>query len=489
MLATAFRLLILLCAVAAPVTAQVPIPTVEGPVSGGSGEPFIAATTFDLAEVGYTQSEYFVSGTASAYTNVGPLGSDGLWTVAPGETAPYKTRILVYRPIKRVKFNGTVIVDWLNVSGGLDAAPDWIMSHTELTRRGYAWVGLSAQFVGVEGGPGIGGLPSMGLKPTDPNRYGSLSHPGDSFSYDILSQVGAAIRAPGVIDALRGLKIRRVIAVGESQSAFRLVTYINAIEPVHGMFDGYLVHSRGATGAQLSQAPQVSVPVGQVLIRTDLEVPVLTFQTETDLTLLQSFHIRQPDTDLIRLWEVAGTAHADTYTTLVGATDTGNDPSVANVLITNEAVPGLITCDEPINSGPQHFVLKAAIHALDRWVRTGKPPASAPLLDAVADPAVTIQRDEHGNALGGIRTPWVDVPVASHSGGGQVGNLICILFGTSFALDGATLEALYPTQRDYRKAYNKSVRKTVRKRHFRRRDARLMKKAAKNFGPGPFAAP
>ncbi len=89
MICARFRPLILLCVLAAPVFAQVPVPTIEGPVSGGTGAPFIAATTFDLAEVGYTQSEYFVSGTASAYTNVGALDADGMWIVAAGETAPY----------------------------------------------------------------------------------------------------------------------------------------------------------------------------------------------------------------------------------------------------------------------------------------------------------------------------------------------------------------------------------------------------------------
>lgn len=95
-------------------TGTVPTPTVEGPLSGGLGAPFIAATTFDLAEVGYTQDEYFVSGTATAYTNVGPLRSDGMWTVTPGETAAYKTRILVYRPIRRPRWSrpgtGSVVI-------------------------------------------------------------------------------------------------------------------------------------------------------------------------------------------------------------------------------------------------------------------------------------------------------------------------------------------------------------------------------------------
>jgi hypothetical protein len=154
---------------------NVAIPEIEGPISGGMGRPFIAATTFDLAQIGYSEAEYFITGSAVAYTNVGPLPEDGKWSVAPGPMAKYKTRILAYRPIDGQKFNGTVIVEWLNVSGGLDAGPDWVMGHTELIREGFAWVGVSAQYVGVEGGFSLFGLASMPLKTTDPERYASDS--------------------------------------------------------------------------------------------------------------------------------------------------------------------------------------------------------------------------------------------------------------------------------------------------------------------------
>ena len=91
------------------------------------------------------------------------------------------------------------------MSGGLDAAPGWIGAHTELIREGAAWVGVSAQAVGVESGPGILGPSGAGLKMTDRQRYGSPMHPGDSFSYDIFSQAGEAIRHPAGVRAIGGL--------------------------------------------------------------------------------------------------------------------------------------------------------------------------------------------------------------------------------------------------------------------------------------------
>jgi hypothetical protein len=273
---------LLLCPPVAPaVSADVPSPTLEGPITG-PGNPFVASTSFDLSRVGYTQEEYFISGTARAFRNTGPLGTDGKWSVTPGVTAPYKTRILVYRPTSPKRFNGTVVVEWLNVSGGLDAAPDWTAAHTELIRDGFAWVGVSAQYVGVEGGSPLLGIVSQPLKKVDPARYGTLSHPGDSFSYDIVSQAGQTVRNPAGPAPLGDLKVRRLIAAGDSQSAFRLVTYIDAIHPIAHVYDGYFVHSRGAFGAALSERPQPVIPVpGTAEIRSDIDVPVLTLETET----------------------------------------------------------------------------------------------------------------------------------------------------------------------------------------------------------------
>src|SRR5262249_46496488 len=173
--------------------AAVPVPTIEGPVTSPGGA-FLQSTSFDLATVGYVEQEFFISGTASAYVNQGTLGVDGLWTVTPADTATYKTRILVRRPAERKRFNGTVVVEWFNVTAGLDAAPDWTQSHVELIRDGFAWVGVSAQLVGVEGGGGILPVISLPLKTVNPARYGSLHHPGDGFSYDMFSQAGAAVR-------------------------------------------------------------------------------------------------------------------------------------------------------------------------------------------------------------------------------------------------------------------------------------------------------
>jgi hypothetical protein len=457
-------------------SAVAPSPTIEGPVTG-PGTPFIASTTFDLSQVGYSEAEYFMAGTAAAYIPAGTLGSDGQWAATAASSAAYKTRLLVYRPTNPRKFNGTVVVEWLNVSGGIDASPDWTGAHVEMIREGIAWVGVSAQQVGVEGGNSVVGL-NLGLKVIDPARYGTLSHPGDSFSYDIFSQAGETVRHPTGVDPLGGLKLKRLIAAGESQSAFRMVTYINAIQPIANIYDGFLVHSRAAGGTPLSQTPQpaISVPM-PAPIRSDLHVPVLIFETETDLITLGYVSEQQDDAERLRLWEVAGTSHADTYLLSVGNTDEGKSPSVANIVLTTSPAPGM-TCATPINSGPQHFVLNAAVAALTRWVRHGVAPPHAPHLQVTAGPPPDIARDANGNALGGIRTPAVDAPIATLSGLGQTGSSFCFIFGTTVPFDASTLASLYPDHAAYVAAVRKAAHRSSVGRFLRPHDAKLIKAAA-----------
>src|SRR5262245_57628656 len=296
------------------------LPTVTGPIAGA---PFVASTSFDLTAGGYVEEEFFVEGTATAYASASALGSDGHWSATPGATAAYKTRVVVRLPANARESHCPVVVEWLNVSGGLDAAPDWIFAHTMLMRDGYAWVGVSAQFVGVEGGTNPLGL-NLSLKALNPARYGSLSHPGDSLSCDMFSQVAAAPMSSTGVRPLGPLTARRLLGVGESQSAFRLVTYVNAIHPLVHAYDGYLIHSRGGGGAPLAQSPQTPVDTPTpAFIRDDLHVPVLTFETETDLLGLGFIRARQPDTAHLHVWEVAGTAHGDLYQLCAGMTDSG----------------------------------------------------------------------------------------------------------------------------------------------------------------------
>jgi hypothetical protein len=451
-------------------------PSVEGPIAG-PGSVSLDSTAFPLAPFRYAEEEFFLAGTATAYTSDAPLSSDGRWAASPGESAAYATRVVVRRPTARARFNGTVVVEWLNVSGGFDAAPDWTSTHTMLLREGFAWVGVSAQYVGVSGGPPLNR--DLHLKAVNPVRYAPLLHPGDSFSYDLFSQAGLALRERGEL-LLGGLRPRRVLAVGESQSAARLVTYVNAIHPLALVYDGFLVHSRGGDAAPLSESPQPAVDAPAVVrIRDDVDVPVFTFQTETDVVAIGFFAARQPDGPNLRTWEVAGAAHADTYMTIEGRSDLGPAALDTTHLPPVDTIfGGSVACDFPINAGPQHYVLSAALRRLDEWVRSGRKPARALPLSVLPGSPPTLERDALGNALGGVRTPQVDVPIAVVSGIGQPAGSPCSRFGTTLPFDAATLGSLYPSHGRYVDAVQRATRRAVRRGFLLAEDAPAIRRAA-----------
>jgi len=462
---------------------MVSVPIIEGPITG-PGVPFLINTSSDqaLAAAGYEAKEYFISGTATSYRSVNDLPANGMWEVESAESAAYKTRILVYRPVDTAKFNGTVVVEWFNVSGGLEAGPDWTLMHNELLRRGYAWIGVSAQYGGVEGYAATSlDIIKLDLKTANAQRYGSLNHPGDEYSYDIYSQVASVIRKPGNVNPLAGCYVERILAIGESQSAMRLTTYINAILPRVQLFDGFLVHGRLCFAASLGSDSLLGGGLSNmapIFIRTDIDVPVLILESETDVMVLGYYRARQDDTDKIRLWEMAGTAHADLYLAATGSSDIGNDPSIANVVEVLNPYPGVIECGLPINAGPQHFIAKAAIHQLDNWVRTGVAPTVANRLEIAGDPPAFVL-DALGNVKGGIRTPYVDVPIARLSGLGQPdGSIVCSLFGTTKLFDDATLAKLYPNHDAYVTAIENSTDAAVQSGFLMPEDGELIRAAA-----------
>jgi hypothetical protein len=418
--------------------------TISGPVPGS---PVLGQNTFATAPPGYVVQEFFLSGSAEAYKASGQGGHD----VIVCGSAAYTTRIVVVRPKSAAQFNGTVIVEWLNVSAGTDGAPDWTYTHRELLRKGFAYVAVSAQKVGIDGSPlGIPGL--LSIRHADPQRYASLDHPGDSYAYDIFSQAGQAVRSGGRQDILGSLEARHLIATGESQSAAFLTTYVNAIDPINPVFDGYLIHSRfGGTGPldgyyMVSRMARAATPVQPVKIRDDVRVPVMMVITETDLMVPDYGYLiaRQADTNQIRTWEIAGTAHADTYTLAAGSIDT-ETVSIDTLAEAYAPISSLFgqQLSPAMNAAPQHhYVMQAALASLNHWVCQAKAPPKGSRLEVTETPA-TLKLDINGNALGGIRSPWVDVPTSVLSGLGQSAPGLLALFGSTKPFDAATMAKLY----------------------------------------------
>ena len=206
---------------------------------------------------GYVEEEFFIQGTAHIYD----IPRDQMSNGTPADaTHPFKTRIVVRRPASAARFNGTVVVEWTNVSEGFDNEVEWFHSGEHFVRAGYAWVGVSAQNVGVST-----------LKQRNADRYSSLDVTdggtvmGDALSYDIFSAAGAAVRGKGGVNVMGRLKAERLIASGHSQSAGRLATYFNAVHPLAPVYDAVLLHGGGGK------------------MRTDLTVKIWKLLSETDV--------------------------------------------------------------------------------------------------------------------------------------------------------------------------------------------------------------
>jgi Alpha/beta hydrolase domain len=417
------------------------------------------ASVMDLASLGYVEEEYFLQGTAHTYE----IPRDQMSNGTPAEaTHPFKTRIVVRRPTAPAKFNGTVIVEWTNVSEGFDNEVEWFHSGEHLVRSGYAWVGVSAQNVGVNT-----------LKQRNADRYSSLdvtdggTVPSDGLSYDIFAAAGAAVRGKGGLNVMGTLKADRLIASGHSQSAGRLATYFNAVHPLTPVYDGVVLHGGGGK------------------MRTDLSVKIWKLLAETDV--LNQLASRQPDTDKFRTWEVAGTSHLDikhaaelvklglrSRDTMLpspppapaaGAGRRGGGPF--------GGAPGPYNgCNHPpLSRIPSEYVQNALYDHMARWIKDGTPPPAAPPIEIRNDgdrPAIA--RDSFFNALGGIRLAEHDVATAVNSGE-NTGSGFCFLTGWHEDFDKARLAALYSSHSAYVSAVKATTEKNLKAGYIVKADA------------------
>jgi len=401
--------------------------------------------------------EFLIEGVAVSYAPApgSTIGLDGRWDTEPAETAPYRSRMYVVRPADPGRFNGTVFVNWQNVTAGVDlgAPAAYELDH------GYAWVGITTQRVAIEGQPSLAvGLPeTTGLPAWDPQRYGSLHHPGDAFSYDIFSQAARALapaRPTLPVDPLGGLEPRLMIATGGSQSAMRLGSYLNIADQRDAVFDGFflLVHW-GMCPYPPDQSLMESfrpigggLTAGSAAIADRHRVPVLVLNSESEV--MNEYPVRQEDSGSFRFWEMAGTAHA-------GA-DVGGE--MDSIMVRDGLGPLVVSEDR--NLVDWSYVRNAALEHLVSWASGGPPPRSFPPIEIDDSHEPAIRRDEFGNALGGLRLPELVVPTAAHSGT-NMGNPVAALAGQSTPLSDNQIRTLYPDSSTYLRAWDAAVNELV----------------------------
>jgi hypothetical protein len=486
-------------------SAATPIPTVRGPLPvTASSHPFGGAEwqlrPQDLAEHGYVEEEYLVRGRANVYE----WNADGE-AVVRTPRAPYVTRMLVRRPIKRTRISGTVVVEPLNPSNLFDLNIGWALSGDHFMRNGDVWVGFTSKPVAVQA-----------LKTFDPQRYRSLSWANplplddprnctdiqtivdppevrsrsteDGLVWDIFSQIGAWARSTAASNPLaygrgdrRSTDVDRVYGFGYSQTGGLLATYINAIRPRveaggERIFDGYFVGVAGGAfvGAyplnQCTPVPPLDDPRRSL---RNAGVPVIQMMSQSDY--LRGIASRGPDgdtpPDLYRHYEMAGAGHATPDELYYSARPQDIEQA-------GRAVPPMSCNEGPRSRFPSRIFVDAALQNIDLWSRDGlpAPPGRDIALDENGQPVV----DEFGNVVGGLRSPYLDVPTSTWFGS-ATGASFCGIAGYEVPFDQATLDELYPTQGAYVRAVRRSVRELVADRYITRADGQALIREAEAF--------
>ncbi len=420
-IASGLALLLASCGSGGDGAGQTASPVTAAQVSGPIGDAGIQGhalwdSWYDLADLGYVEEEYFVSGTAQSQAD-------------PAQSAAYTTRILVRRPIDAAAFNGTVILDWVNVTAQFENAVDTLEAHPLFHRDGYAYVHVSAQAAG------LCCVPVLTPKMWDPVRYAAIDHPGDDYAFDMFSQIAQTMKRPDDIDPMAGLPVERVIAVGQSQSGTRLRDYLIAVQPRARVIDAFLIHADGS---------------GEKTYPADPAAPTIQLLSEREAT---------PEAPNVsgnyRLWEIAGAAHQDFWIgvhqvqgqsvrAVSGLRQAGSADDALHVQAGNygeQYDPGQFICIVEGTQFPLRYAVMRAIDALDRWLRDGTAPPQGPRF--AFDDSGTLARDADGNALGGIRLPPIDVPVATYRSD------LCDLGGITIPFTELQLLQRYPTHADY----------------------------------------
>lgn len=500
--------LLLLCAagVAAAQGTQTatPVPTVTGPIPvTPESYPLMASaklqTIVDLPRAGYVEEEFFVTGRANVYD----WAQDARLTVKHSG-APYTTRILVRRPAAPSRFSGNVIVEIANAARRFDFNFTWGVSHNHFIENGDAFVVVTIAQANLEA-----------LKVFDPARYAPLSMANpvsdetcaaggraggapqtstfeEGLQWDILSQLGALLKSAPSAGPLTGFAVQRVYMTAYDGV---LATYVAAIHPNARLagggpvYNGYMQHRHPGLARIRRCAPAPSADDPRQTLRS-LDVPLIRIIPETDVLALYRFRREDSDApnDRYRLYEVAGGAHADGafypfQPSVADLKKVGSAyPYLAAWPFHNQCEPEMLLMKTPINT----YVLDAAFANLTSWVRDGvAPPRAARIsVENGGTPQARVARDQFGNAIGGVRTPYLDVPIATYHTTTK-GETFCPELGRAEPFTWARLASVHGTPRNYVTKVEQSVDRLVRERWLTESDGKRIKAEAASVATGP----
>jgi hypothetical protein len=487
---------------AAVVTTEgIPLPVITGPIPATADSyPFGAADRTlvpeDLKKQGYVEEEYFASGKANVYDWPAPGPA-----VVRTADVPYTTRVLIRRPANGKKFSGNVIVEMLNPSNLFDLNIGWGLSGKHFMENGDVWVGITSKPVSV-----------TALKNFNPQRYASLNwaNPlplddprncpessittiirGDSsrttengLVWDIYSQVGAWLKSNAASNPLSknaGFNVEKLYGFGYSQTGGYMYTYINAIHPLvvqqneAPIYDAYVVAVAGGNFAGISAINQCATNPPLTDPRrhfSNVGVPIMQIMSQSDY--LRGIHSRRPDSDepgdRYRHYEMTGAGHATPQELYSAA-------APADILAAGRNVPPMSCNEGPRSRFPSSIHFNALFENLDLWVRKDIAPPRAERIEVTDGQGV---KDEFGNLVGGLRSPYVDVPTSTWNGS-STGASFCFIAGHEIPFDSARLNQLYPTHGSYVTKVGESVRQLEAQRFLTRRDAQMIVNEAAQF--------
>jgi len=356
----------LLAFFAGPVGAQpivVPIPTVEGPIHGpGDMQPGIrpGPDGTNLSDFDYIDEEYFISGTAA-----------GL---------PYKTRIVIRRPKTPEKFSGIVLGEPTHRGGnGLICQ----YARYGIGQRGHACMTVAARRINLTNPA----TPGAGLYEFNLARYSSLSVT-DRQTNEIIAQAGRLLRenlSGGVMD---GYAVRHMVMGGTSDSSSATRAYMTSST----MLDHRTL--RMPDGSAVYQGYFVSAILGAGQIPPLADAPIIQMPTQFELHSTNGF--RRADSDALdnrfRSYEMAGMSHNDARE--------------------NPAFSG---CTHPeLSHYPYGAMTFMGLQHLMDWTVDGTIPPRAAVMEVDNDTTgdgTRVATDEFGNAKGGVRTTYLDLPL------------------------------------------------------------------------------
>ena len=382
----------------APPSAQLPaVPSISAAVTGPAKmypDPAISVVPGAplVEDFPYLTEEYFVAGRAN--------------------DAPYTTRIIVRRPKDPSQFSGTVVAEALH-AGGRSLIFEWSRVSI-LTRRHL--------FVEIVHSPANVGL----LKAFNAERYAPLAIASGQTS-EILAQVGLLVKSGAAPFA--GYAIRQMTLMGTSASSGTVRGYFTThaarrMPDSRPIYDGFLLTSTNGNEP---------LPI--------VDVPIIQMPTQTEVTTWAEAGIkyRRPDSDApgnrYRLYEVAGMPHNN-----------------------SRENPGFLNdpCTLPVTDFPAGAFTALGLNYLVDWIANGKTPPHAPPIEVdqnTANDGSFLALDEFGNAKGGIRNVYVDLPVAANGVMGKgktpAQDRLCLLAGTKVPLKPEQLQRLYKSKADY----------------------------------------